>query len=233
MSFLQLLKDRNGSKIHYRFISPQDEMPGTNGMKYEDSLLGLGASPINLTVQVKAGQENKRVYPVALMKYKGREALLNLYSGGKRMITPVEMNSAEALMEYQFAKTLDGLINPDKPLIAYSIGNGETMDYRSYDLQQTLQRDHKLFLLNINAQKFIPDTFKTLLIVKPTIQFTEEEKLKIDQYVMRGGKVICFIDNLIAEQDSLPINRKQLLSTGISISLIFFLNMVFESIQIS
>ena len=26
--FLQLLKDRNGSKIHYRFISPLDKMPG-------------------------------------------------------------------------------------------------------------------------------------------------------------------------------------------------------------
>jgi ABC-2 type transport system permease protein len=197
------LKDRNTSKIHYRFISPQDEMPGTNGMKYEDSLIGLGANPINLTVQVKAGQENKRVYPVALMKYKGRQALVSLYAGGKRMITPVEMNSAEALMEYQFAKTLDGLINPDKTLIAYSIGNGEPVDYRSYDLQQSLQRDHKLFLLNINLQHFIPDTFKVLIIVKPTIQFTEDEKLKIDQYIMRGGKVIYFIDNLIAEQDSL------------------------------
>jgi gliding-associated putative ABC transporter substrate-binding component GldG len=201
--FLQLLKDRNNSKIHYRFISPQDEMPGTNGMKYEDSLVRFGASPINLTVQVKAGQENKRVYPVALMKYGERQALVSLYSGGKKMITPVEMNSAEALMEYQFAKTLDGLINPEKPLAAYSIGNGEPADYRAYDLQQTLQRDYKLFLLNINQQKFIPDTFKVLLIVKPSMQFTEEEKFKIDQYVMRGGKVICFIDNLIAEQDSL------------------------------
>ena len=42
-----------------------------------------------------------------------------------------------------------------------------------------------------------------LLIVKPTTQFTEDEKLKIDQYIMRGGKVLWFIDNLIAEQDSL------------------------------
>src|SRR5258706_4465142 len=201
--FLQLLKDHNSSKIHYRFISPQDEMPGTNGIKYEDSLTGLGANAINLTVQVKAGQENKRVYPVALMKYKGGQALVNLYSGGKRMITPVEMNSAEALMEYQFAKALDGLINPNKPLAAYSIGNGEPVDYTNYDLQQTIQRDYKLFQFNINTQKFIPDTFKVLLIVKPAIQFNEEEKLKIDQYIMRGGKVICFIDNLIAEQDSL------------------------------
>ncbi|MBL0271751.1 MAG: GldG family protein [Chitinophagaceae bacterium] len=29
--FLGLMKDRNGSKIHYRFISPQDEMPGRRG----------------------------------------------------------------------------------------------------------------------------------------------------------------------------------------------------------
>ena len=28
--FLQLLKDRNGSKIHYRFISPEENIPGTN-----------------------------------------------------------------------------------------------------------------------------------------------------------------------------------------------------------
>lgn len=201
--FLQLWKDRNGAKIHYHFISPQDEMPDANGKTYEDSLVGLGATPINLTVQVKEGQENKRIYPVALMKYKGREALVNLYSGGRRMITPVEMNSAEALMEYQFDKTLDGLINPDKPLLAYSVGNGEPVDYRTYDLQQILKRDYKLFTFDINKEEIIPDTFKALLIVKPTISFTEDEKLKIDQYVMRGGKLLCFIDNLIAEQDSL------------------------------
>ena len=41
------------------------------------------------------------------------------------------------------------------------------------------------------------------MIVKPTAQFTEAEKLKIDQYVMRGGKLLCFVDNLFAEQDSL------------------------------
>ena len=200
---LGLLKDRNSSKVHYRVISPQDEMPRLMNKTYEDTLIGMGASAINLSVQVKAGEENKRVYPVAIISYKGRQALVNLYAGGRRMITAVEMNSAEALMEYQFAKTLDGLINPSKPLIGYSMGNGEPTDYKTYDLQQTLQQDYQMFLLDLKKQPIIPDTFKVLLIVKPTAQFTEEEKLKIDQYIMRGGKLLCFIDNLIAEQDSL------------------------------
>lgn len=200
--FLQLLKDQNGSKIHYRFVSPHDEIPGT-GRTYEDTLASLGAIPINLTVQVKAGQENKRVYPVALIRYKDREALVDLYSGGRRMITAVEMNSAEALMEYQFARTLNNLTSTSKPLVGYSVGNGEQADARTIDLQQVLQKDYLLNIIDINKQAYIPDTFKVLMIVKPTQQFTEDEKLKIDQYVMRGGKLLFFIDNLIAEQDSL------------------------------
>jgi gliding-associated putative ABC transporter substrate-binding component GldG len=199
--FLELLKDKNGSKIHYRFISPQDEME--NGRLYEDTLTALGATPINLTVQVKEGQENKRVYPVAWVRYKDRQALVNLYTGGRRMISAVEMNSAEALMEYQFAKTMDGLIRADKPMIGYSIGNGEPTDARTFDLQQTLQKDYSLRIVDINRQSYIPDTFKVLLVVKPSLQFTEDEKFKIDQYVMRGGKLLLFIDDLIAEQDSL------------------------------
>jgi gliding-associated putative ABC transporter substrate-binding component GldG len=40
-------------------------------------------------------------------------------------------------------------------------------------------------------------------VVKPTIGFNESQKLKIDQYLMNGGKVLMFLDNLHAEQDSL------------------------------
>lgn len=201
--FLELAKELNGPKVHYQFISPQDEFPGVQGMRYEDTLAGLGAIPINVTAQVKAGQESKRVYPVALIKYKEKQALVNLYSGGKRLITPVEINNAEALMEYEFAKTLDNLVRSEKPLIAYSVGNGEPADARSYSLQQTLQQDYQLFTLDINKQKIIPDTFKALIIVKPFMSFSDDEKFKIDQYVMRGGKLLLFIDDLHAEQDSL------------------------------
>ena len=68
---------------------------------------------------------------------------------------------------------------------------------------QTLKQDYQFGMLNLQAQPKIPENVDLLLIVKPTQQFTEEEKLKIDQFIMRGGKLMCFIDNLIAEQDSL------------------------------
>ena len=199
--FLRALKDRNGAKVSYRFISPEDEVEGT-GIKYGDTLVGLGANPINLSVQIKGGQQQKYIFPVALITYKGKQKLVKLYEGGNR-ISQVETNNAEAMLEYQFAKGLDELTTGAKPLIAYSSGNGEVTDARNYDLSQTLQRDYELLMFDINKQPVIPDTFKVLIVVKPSIRFTEDEKLKIDQFVMRGGNLLFFIDGLFAEQDSL------------------------------
>ncbi len=202
--FLQLLKENNSSKIQYKFISPNEEM-NDSSKQYQDTLIGMGATPINLTIQIKQGQQNKLIFPYAWIKYKGKNKLIALYKGGNRFITPAEMNSAEAMLEYNFAKTLNALINPQKPLLAYATGNGEITDARTYDLLQTVKNDYSLFTLDINKQPFIPDTFKVLLLVKPKYKFTEDEKLKIDQYLLHGGKIICFIDNLYAEQDSLQI----------------------------
>src|SRR5213075_670782 len=56
--FVELLRERNSSKISYQFISPKEEIPGTNGIKYEDTLKSMGAFPINLKAQVKTGESS-------------------------------------------------------------------------------------------------------------------------------------------------------------------------------
>jgi gliding-associated putative ABC transporter substrate-binding component GldG len=43
--------------------------------------------------------------------------------------------------------------------------------------------------------------------MKPTQPFSDQQKLKIDQFVMNGGKVIWLIDRLYAEMDSLIRSR--------------------------
>lgn len=199
--FLGLLKDRNSSHIQYRFISPQDQMPG--GGVYADTLSAMGAVPINLTVRKEAGESSNIIFPAAILRYKGKQSLVNLYPGASGRISQEETNSAEALMEYQFAKALDKLTNDRKPGVAYAVGNGEPIDGRTYDMVQVLQQDYEFRMFNLKTQPGIPDSVDVLLIVKPVEQFTEDEKLKIDQFVMNGGKLLCFIDNLIAEQDSL------------------------------
>lgn len=201
--FLELLKE-NSSKINYKFVAPYADMEDAD-KKYQDTLVAMGATPINLTVQIKQGQEQRLIFPYAWAKYEDRTELINLYNGQSRLITQDEINGAEAMMEYKFLKVIDGFTSTQKPLVAYSFGNGEPTNYKTYDVLQALQKDYNLFTFNINKRAFIPDTFNVLMIVKPSLEFNEAEKLKIDQYLLRGGKVLCFIDNLNAEQDSLSL----------------------------
>ena len=217
--FLSILKETNPSKIQYRFIDPQEEPIGNK--TWADSLQALHISPINITLQVKAGQENKIAFPYAMIQYKGETSFVNLFQNSKRSISAAELNNAEAMMEYQFARSIDKLVHPQKPFIAYSIGNGEPTGPEIFSMQRAIdpesvqqftgeneKSDYQLFLFNIKTQPAIPDTMKVLLLVKPAEAFTDDEKLKIDQYLMRGGKVLCFIDNLYAEQDSLSMKAQ-------------------------
>ncbi len=204
---LQEFKEYAKGNIRYKLISPEELIPGTD-RTYADTLASLGIVPINLKVQLKAGEQSQYIYPAALVRYEDKLLPVNLYSGPKA-ISNVELNSAEALLEYKFADAINKVRENKKTLVAYSTGNGEPGGANVYDLiENVLRKNYELFTINIEKEPVIPDTFKLLVIVKPSISFTEEEKLKIDQYVMRGGKVLWFIDRLNAEMDSLRIKNQ-------------------------
>ena len=205
---LQEFKEYAKGNIRYKLLSPEETMPGTD-RTYADTLSALGIVPINLKVQLKAGEQSQYVYPAALIHYEDKMLPVNLYPGTKTIITPPELNSAEAQLEYKFADAVNRIRQNTKPLIAYSNGNGEPSGVTIYDLvENILKKNYSLFTINIATEPVIPDTFKVLMIVKPSKSFSEEEKLKIDQYIMRGGKVLWFIDRLNAEMDSLQMKNE-------------------------
>ncbi|MBK8611502.1 MAG: gliding motility-associated ABC transporter substrate-binding protein GldG [Chitinophagaceae bacterium] len=217
-------KEIAGNNLQYNFISPDELMPGT-AVSWGDTLSATGLYPFNLKSQLKEGEKQQLVYPFALMRYKGKTMPIRLYNGIPN-IGFREINNAEALMEYELANGIYKLGNENKPMVAYSAGNGEPPvgSYITYDLvENVLRPDYNLFTFNLNAQALIPDTFKLLMIVKPTKPFSEEAKLKIDQFVMRGGKVLFFIDKLNAEMDSLRIKNEVIAyDRGLELNDLFF-----------
>lgn len=205
---LQEFKEVSGKNFQYNFVSPDDHVEGTE-VPYGDTLSAMGLVPINLTSQVKEGQQQQFVYPYALVHYQGQALPVTLYQGKTPLINFQDLNSAEAMLEYNVANAISKITQPQKTMIGYSNGNGEPTDVRIYDLvENNLNIDYKLSLFNLNTQPFVPKEFKVLVIVKPTQPFTEAAKFKLDQYVMNGGKLLMFIDRLDAEMDSLQIKNE-------------------------
>ncbi len=206
---LQEFKEIGGNNIRYRFISPDDEF--VTGITYGDTLSSAGLYPINLTSQLKEGQQQQFVYPVALVHYKDRIQPVILYKGKTRLINNVELNSAEAMLEFNFATAISKVIQTRKETVGYAIGNGEPVpgQYITYDLvENVLNSNYQLFTINPNAQPAIPAEFKVLVMVKPSVPFSEMTLLKLDQYILNGGKLLLFMDRLNAEMDSFQLNNE-------------------------
>ncbi|MGN6248233.1 MAG: GldG family protein, partial [Ginsengibacter sp.] len=205
---LQEFQEYSHGNIHYKLISADEKIPGSD-RTYADTLSSLGLVPINLKVQLKEGEQSQYIFPSAIVSYQNKLQPVNLYSGSNNFITPPELNSAEALLEYDFANGIEKIINNQKPMVAYAVGNGEPIGPEVYDLvENVLKKNYSLFMMDLSKEPVVPDTFKMMIIVKPTLTFTDAEKLKIDQYVMHGGKLLCFIDRLNAEADSLQIKNQ-------------------------
>ena len=205
---LKEFKEVAGNKIQYNFIGPDELVSGTQ-ITYADSLTAMGFFPINLTSQLKEGQQQQNVYPFALVHAGDRILPVELYKGKTPLMSYTDINSAEALLEYRLADAVAKITINEKPAVAYAVGNGEPTNSSTYDLSENvLNKNYRFAPFDLSKAEFIPAVIKLLIIVKPTVAFTDEQKLKLDQYVLNGGKLLVFADRLNAEMDSLQIKNE-------------------------
>jgi gliding-associated putative ABC transporter substrate-binding component GldG len=203
---LQELKELGGSNIQFKFEKPGEGLSDTAKEKMMVHLDSLGLKPTNIKVKAKAGesQEERLVYPGALVKYKDREVAIDLLQGQDMTGGVQSLNNAEALLEYKMARSIQKITADTVPAVGYLVGNGEPLTYNVFDLiDHTLRQEYRFGFVPIDSVPVIPTVFDALVIVKPTTKFNDQQKLKLDQYIMNGGKVIWLIDKLYAEMDSL------------------------------
>jgi len=200
--------------IHFRLIDPVAGQDDTSRAVILDSLAKMGIQPMTQIAQSKKGEEQSQriVIPAAIVKYKDRELSVDLLKGVQRSREgqPTEQLyvNAENLLEYKFASAIDKLITDTLPAIGYLMGNGEPLDFHEYSLIQYLRENFRFEVVRLDSVPFIPAGLNALIMVKPISKFSDDEKLKLDQYIMQGGSMICMIDNLNAEMDSLHTTRE-------------------------
>lgn len=223
--FLEELKQVSNNKIVVSFEKPGDDLTNdtAKAMLYDSlSRLGVVFERSEVTEKKDEKETNRLIIPSALVSYKDhRPIAVDLRSSKKiykqfNVINDIPQedveatrNAAEALLEFKFANAIDKLTRTSIPIIAYTVGNGEPIDKTVNNLGESLRTEYHLGIFDLKSA--YPDAAKidALLIVKPTREFTDEDKLKLDQYVMNGGKIIWCIDKLHAELDSLMRSKSE------------------------
>jgi len=210
--FLQETREYSHGNIIVRYTDPlKDLVSDSLAGRFTDSMdYFYGLRPYTIQAPSKVGDEInvKQVLPGAVIHYKDTAIGVNLFQGIKNYGTEQEQlaalyNDVEATLEYKFASAIQKITSTSKPLIGYALGNGEIWGPNVDDAVRTLIHDYRFDTVNLKQTSYIPSAFNALVILKPTTTFSDEDKLKIDQYVMRGGKIFWMIDNMYAEFDSL------------------------------
>lgn len=121
---------------------------------------------MNVKAQTKAGegQEERYIYPGALIAYRGRVITVDFLQGQSSENGINSLNNAEALLEYKLVSAIHKISIDTMPLIGYLSGNGESLSYNVFDLINTLKVNYNFRILPIDNVATIPSFLTPYLL---------------------------------------------------------------------
>jgi len=191
----------SGNRIHYFFTNPESALSQKAQSEFMNDLVAKGISPMNV-IDNKGGQRTEKlVFPGAIVSYGGFEKGIMLLKGNRASTSEEVLNQSIEGLEFEFANAIQQMTNTNQKRIGLLTGHGELDSLRIASFNNALLDQYDVFKVDLNRKKVV-ETYDLLIVPKPTRPFTEVDKLKLDQYVMQGGKLMLLIDRLDAVMDS-------------------------------
>lgn len=187
--------------LRYNFIDPTEITDEEQRNEFYTSLAQKGIIPTNLRATEDGKQVERLVFPGAVIKYNGKEAAVNLLKGNLAASPDERLNQSVEGVEYELATAIRKIAFQGNKIIGYIAGQGELEQQQVTDLLGSLQEYYRVARGDL-AQIPSLDGLDLIIVAKPTKPFTEADKYKIDQFIMKGGKAVFFVDPMYADMDS-------------------------------
>ncbi|MCK9639514.1 MAG: Gldg family protein, partial [Prolixibacteraceae bacterium] len=145
----------------------------------------------------------KLVFPCVVFHYGEKSMALNLLKNDPALPAEENLNRSIELLEYEFMNAINTLIR-DKPIhVAFLEGHQEADSLQLLDFSLALSSGFAVSRVNSDKLVTNPDSIRVLIVANPLSKFEERDKLILDQYLMRGGRMIWLVDPVKVSLDSL------------------------------
>ena len=206
------------NQILINYINPiEDE---TTRQQYIEELTKQGLEPYINTDNSTGQVTQDIIFPWAYASYKDKRVKIPLL---KRSITEglqEQINNSVQSLEYAFADGFSKLVNAKTKKIAILKGNGQLNDIYIADFLTTIKPYYSIAPFTLDSVATNPQgtldklkAYDLIVSAKPSVPFSENEKLVLDQYTMNGGKSLWLTESVIMDKDSLYNDA----GTGVSI----------------
>lgn len=204
LDILNEYKAYGGRNFQFEFINPEGE-EGEREAQQQRIL------PIQAQVIKNDKMEVMRGYLGLVLQYEDRKEVL-----------PVVQNLAS--LEYDISSALKRLVDVTKKRIGYTSGHGEPGPDRWNQIAQILQGQYELVAVDLTAPEPVPTDIEVLLVIAPTSALSDSATMKLDRFVMRGGKLGVFVNTMNANlqaryaQPAEPVLQGLLATYGVRVN---------------
>lgn len=193
-----------GNNIQYEFINPSESKDAKVRSQLINDLYEKGLRPTELMIQGEEGSNSQKyVFPSALVSYGGVEIPVNFLKNNVGLSAEENLNNSIENIEYELVKPIYNFVTKKIDKVAFIEGHDELNEFQVEDIYQEIANSFDIYRGAINGKPGILDNYKVLVIARPQKEFSEADKLVLDQYIMKGGKVLWLIDEVNASIDSL------------------------------
>jgi ABC-2 type transport system permease protein len=205
------------NNIQYEFVNPSENPNDKDRNDAYRLLVERGLQPTDLRVNKKGESSQIIIFPGALVSYHGKEIPVQLLMAQLQEDPNKVLNNSIQALEYNLGSAIKNLTTAIKPRIAIIEGQGELDQMETIDLQNSLSEFYNVDRVTIknkisslairiktdSLHDVLVNKYRAIIIARPTKPFDERDKFLIDQFIMRGGKVLWLIDPVFASMDSL------------------------------
>ena len=208
-NLLKEFRAYGGKNIEYEFINPMAIQNLDDRKVMIKDLIERGLAPTNLQTKSKNESKQQLIFPGALVTFAGHEVPVQLLDNQIGYGPQEILNHSEIQLEYKFANAIQKLTQLRPTRVAFIDGHGELSKLETADLRQTLKTmEFEVKDIDLSNTYYVPSTIDVIIVAKPRFTFDEQDKYKIDQYIMHGGKIIWLVDGTNATMDSLRTSHE-------------------------
>lgn len=193
----------SNDNIEYEFIDPSANPDEKQRVELYKQLSQKGLFPTNLEEKEKGQQSQKIIFPGAIVNYRSQEIPMQILKSKFGGNSDVMLNNSIENLEYEISTVLRKLSREKSTSIAFLRGQSELPTKKISDAANGLSDFYIVDTVNINGRLNALKDYKLLIIAKPDSAFDEKDKFVIDQFIMKGGRVLWLIDKLAMNMDSL------------------------------
>lgn len=189
----------------YEFVNPS---VAANQEAREKEYIALEKRGLKATVVYEKDEEGKAiqkvVFPWAEIIIGGTDTMaVNLLKNNPRFSGSQNLNNSIENLEFELTDAIRIKTSKSITKIAFLEGHGEYPAELVYDASEAFSRYFQVDRGILGVDPTVLDSYKAIVIANPQGAFTEQEKFIIDQYIMKGGRVMWLLNGVRMAMDSL------------------------------